>query len=130
MKLKDGAHVSILKDEHESGYAGFGHGGVNLYVTYLADCFQPTIYVVRADDLESAYDTAVECLCDTVSDDDIRWEAAHNSPPYDLEFLSANDPEAFYDALDELNLTHSPSGRVIWNPESLMLVDYRITNER
>jgi hypothetical protein len=49
-----------------NGYGGFGYGGSNLYVVCLVDCFDPPRYVVRADNFQDAYETAVECLCESI----------------------------------------------------------------
>ena len=77
MILKDGTVVRRLKDRHNTGYAGFGYGGDKLFVVCLVDCFDPPRYLVRADSFEQAYDTARECLSETL-DPGEATEAAAN----------------------------------------------------
>jgi hypothetical protein len=102
--LKDGTRVRPLKDRYGTGYAGFGYGGDKFYVVCLVDCSDPPRYLVRADSWEQAYDTAIECLAETVEDGPY-FEQDHGFS-YSALVDGTKQPEDSW-------LTYSPSGRVV-----------------
>lgn len=73
MKLKahpDKGNVRKLKDKYDRGY-GWGYGGVqHLFVVCVVDVFDPPWYLVHADNLDEAYEHALNCLVEDLNDDD------------------------------------------------------------
>ena len=59
-------NVTPLPQRNENGFGGFGYGGDRLYLAYVADCFAPAVYAIRADTLEDAYEVAEASLAPIV----------------------------------------------------------------
>ena len=80
--------VRWIRDTYGTGFGGFGYGGTDLYCASLVDCFDPPLYVFRADSFADAIETADECL----------------STPFD----------GLETERDDTFVTSSPAGREIW----------------
>ena len=63
-------NVTPLPQRNENGFGGFGYGGDRLYLAYVADCFAPAVYAIRADTLEDAYEVAEASLAPLVEVDE------------------------------------------------------------
>ena len=64
-------NVKALPERDNNGFGGFGYGGTALFAAWNEDCFDPPIYLIRADGWSDAYDVAINSLAPVVTDDDL-----------------------------------------------------------
>ena len=63
--------VKALPQRNENGFGGFGYGGSALFVAWVEDCFDPPMYLIRADGWYDAYEVAEASLAPIVTDEDL-----------------------------------------------------------
>jgi len=101
----DKVRVRWIRDTYDTGYGGHGFGGDKLYAACVVDCFDPPLYVFRADTLTDALEIADECL----------------STPYDDD----EHPVRSWEEAEQHGATTSPSGRTIWADQDIRVWEIR-----
>lgn len=98
--------VKALPQRNENGYGGLGYGGSCLFVAWVADCFDPPMYLIRADNFDDAHDVALASLAPIVTEQDLGRPIA--------DFCEG-------EWADETGIAWAPDGELVWS-EALQMV--------